>query len=231
MLTHDFEPVIDYIQTTSGRQTPTSVSATYLENIEGQLICTPIQKDDDIMSSVVLFKELALSENIDMAARIGCLRKFIEHQFKNPQNDSNAYNILSGLIHGRSTPTSDSSGNTTLTEEQIIDGNNYIKNFITDFDYNSVLTLCSPKNLLNRYSCEQSAYIKMIILRAYTNQNEEARERLRKTNDVLRKYVDETFHIENDYVYTMDVRRFNIVPENYIADADKYVSSEKEKYT
>ena len=66
----------------------------------------------------------------------------------------------------------------------------------------------------------------MLILRAYTEQSKDARERLRKKNDVLRKYIDETYHIENDYIYSLDVRRFNIVPENYITDADMFVRDE-----
>lgn len=228
MLTHDFEPVIDYIQTKSGRQTPTSVCANYFENVGGQLRCTPIHKGDDLMSSVVLFKELAMDGNIDIAARIGCLRKFIEHQFKDPQTESDAYNILSSLIHGRTEPTLDVDGNNKLTTEQTNQGIAYIKGFIPDFDYNVVLEQCSALNLLSRYGNESSAYIKMLILRAYTDQNEEARTRLRNTNDVLRKYADETYHIENDYIYSLDVRRFNIVPENYIADADRFVKDELE---
>ena len=226
MLTHDFEPVIDYIQTTSGRQTPSSVCAVYFENNSGQLKSTPIQKGEDILSSVVLFKELALADNIDIAARIGCLRKFIEHQYKNPQEESDAYNILSSLIHGRAEPTNDYLGNDALSPEQKAIGSAYIRNYIVDFDYPSVLNALNPKDLLCRYSSEPSAYIKMLILRAYTEQNPDARTRLRNMNDVLRKYVDETFHIENDYIYSLDVRKFNIVPENYIADADKFVASE-----
>ena len=226
MLTHDFEPVIDYIQTKSGRQAPTSVCASYLENIGGQLQCTPIQKGEDLISSVVLFKTLAMDGNIDIAARTGCLRKFIEHQFKDPQTESDAYNILSSLIHGRPEPTLDADGNKKLTAEQTDQGIAYIKGFIPDFDYSTVLEQCSARNMLSRYGNESSAYIKMLILRAYTKQNEEARNRLRITNDVLRKYVDETYHIENDYIYCLDVRRFNIVPENYITDADRFVKSE-----
>lgn len=226
MLTHDFEPVIDYIQTKSGRQTPTSVCAYYFENVGGQLQCTPIHKDDDLMSSVVLFKELAMDGNIDIAARIGCLRKFIEHQFKDPQTESDAYNIMSSLIHGRPEPTLDADGNNKLTAEQTNQGIAHIKDFIPEFDYNEVLEQCSALNLLNRYGNESSAYIKMLILRAYTEQNKNARERLRNKNDVLRKYVDETYHIENDYIYSLDVRRFNIVPENYIIDADIFVRGE-----
>jgi len=230
MLTHDFEPVIDYIQTLSGRQKHTSVCASYCENKNGLLQCTPIRKDDDLMSSVVLLKELAKDGTIDIATRVGCLRKFIEHQFKNPQEDSDAYNILSSLIHGRSEPTLDKEGNNKLSDEQVEKGVEYIKGFISDFDYDTVLAQCTPQLLMKRYALETSAYSKMLILRAYTEQNSDARERLRKYNDVLRKYVDETYHIENDYLYSLDVRRFNIVPDNYITDAERYVADERARF-
>jgi len=230
MLTHDFEPIIDYIETSSGRQAPTSCCATYLENEAGQLQLSPIRRGDDILSSVVLLKELAQDVHIDIAARIGCLRKFIEHQYRNPQDASEAYHILSSLIHGRLEPTRDLAGNEPLTANQIAVGTAFIKKFIADFDYEVTLTQLTPQALLNRYDNEESAYIKMIILRAYTHQNQEARERLRRKNDVLRKYIDEAYHIENDYIFSLDIRRFNIVPENYIADADEYVANEKENH-
>jgi len=107
MLTHDFEPVIDYIKVRSDRQAPTTVCAIFFENIKGQLKCTPIRKDYDLISSIVLLKEIASDDFIDIAARIGSLRKFIEHQYKYPDKESEAYNILSSLIHGRSKPTFD----------------------------------------------------------------------------------------------------------------------------
>jgi DNA repair exonuclease SbcCD ATPase subunit len=121
MLTHDFDPVIDYIQVGSGRQDSTAVCAAYFENVSGQLKCTPIRKNTDLMSSVVLLKELASDKNIDIAARIGCLRKFIEHQFRNPREESDAYNVLSSLIHGRPEPTRDSDGIDKLTAEEPVD--------------------------------------------------------------------------------------------------------------
>lgn len=226
MLTHDFEPVIDYIQTNSGRQAHTAVCATYFENVDGELRCKAIEKGEDLISSVVLFKDLAMDDKIDVAARIGCLRKFIEHRHKNPQVESNAYNILSSLIHGRPAPTTDAEGMNKLTAAQIDDGVEYIRKFISGFDYSTVSDQCSAKNLLGRYKSEKLAYIKMLILRVYTEQNKEARERLRNKNDVLRKYVDETYHIENDYIYSLDVRRFNIVPQNYIKEADAFVIDE-----
>jgi energy-coupling factor transporter ATP-binding protein EcfA2 len=229
MLTHDFEPVIDYIQVGSGRQDPSAICATYFENIRGQLKCTPVQKSTDLMSSVVLLKELASDSSIDVAARVGCLRKFIEHQYRSPREESDAYNVLSSLIHARPEPTYDSAGTDKLTAERISSGIGYIKSFIGDFDYAGLLLEYAPKKLLDRYATETSAYIKILILRAYTEQDKGARERLRQTNDVLRKYIDETYHIENDYLYSLDVRKFNIVPDNYIADADKFVDDERER--
>jgi hypothetical protein len=228
MLTHDFEPVIDYIQV-GGRQDSTAVCATYFENIKGQLRCTPINKNSDIISSIVLLKELAMDVNIDITARVGCLRKFIEHQFKDPDVESDAYNVLSSLIHGRAMPTTDSEGKNELTEAQIAKGVTFIKDFIPDFDYNAVLAQYTPKNLLERYSSEQSAYTKMLILRAYIEQDQMARNRLCQANDVLRKYVDETNHIENDYLYSLDMRRFNIVPDNYIAAAEEFMANEMDR--
>lgn len=226
MLTHDFEPIIDYIQTNSGRQTPTSVCATYFENIDGNLSNTTIEKGDDILSSVVLFKELATDVNIDIAARLGCLRKYIEHQFKNPLHESNAYNILSSVIHGRPKATHDLEGKDELKEDEYNEGLAYIQNYIADFEYNDVLDKLLIDKLIERYKKETSSYIKMLILRAYTEQNSDARERLRIKNDVLRKYIDETYHIENDYIYSLDIRRFNVVPENYIKEANEFIESE-----
>jgi len=227
MLTHDFEPIIDYVQTNSGGQDSTSVCAYYFENKEGELICTPILRNHDLMSSVVLLKELASDANMDIAARVGCLRKFIEHQYKDPKEDSDAYNILSSIGHGRNSPTSDMQEENHLSADQIANGTEFIRGFIPDYNYEKILADCEPQSLIRRYLCEQSAYVRMLILRAYITQDKEARDRLREHNDVLRKYVDETFHIENDYLYSLDVRRFNIVPDNYAADAERYVESEK----
>lgn len=226
MLTHDFEPVIDYIQVGAGRQDPSAVCAKYLENTDGKLNCVPIQKDRDLMSSVVLFKVLAEDCSIDIAARIGCLRKFIEHQVRIPREESEAYNVLSSLVHGRNEPTRGPEGSSKLTAEEIMKGEAYIKHFIEDFNYESILGNCKPERLLERYLIEKSSFVRILILRFYIQQDAKARKRLQTTNDVLRKYVDETYHIENDYLYSLDVRRFNIVPDHYINDANEFVAEE-----
>lgn len=231
LLTHDFEPVIDYVQTHSGRQNADSNCAYYIENVDGDIICTEIVEDEDMLSSVVLLKELAMYENYHAAARIGCLRKYIEHQYVNPRDDSSAYNILSSLMHGRQAVSKDNAGNILLEDNELFEGNNYIKEFISDFDYSNLLIECAPENLIRAYmDTEKAAYERLLTLRFYVERDEAARKRLRDYNDVLRKYVDETFHIENDYLYSLDVRKFNIVPEEYNTYAERFVANEVARY-
>ncbi len=227
LLTHDFEPVIDYVKTNSGRQDPQTICANYVENKEGIIKFTPIIKEKDMLSSVVLLKELAKDEKIYIAARIGCLRKYIEHQYLDPRGESPAYNIISSLMHGRIKPTYDNDGTIELTDVDISNGTNYIRDYIPEFDYENLLEECSSQNLIKVYDDSNiTTYEKLLILRFYVEREEAARDRLRRFKDVLRKYVDETFHIENDYIYSLDVRKFDIVPEEYTAFAKEFIANE-----
>ena len=231
LLTHDFEPVIDYIQTHSGRQDANSNVAYYVENVDGNIVCTNISENEDMMSSVVLLKELAKDETLHIAARVGSLRKYIEHQYVKPREESNAYNILSSLMHGREKASKDNDGTIILSDNEIEEGTEFIKEYISDFDYDALMLKCTPEELVRNYretSC--CAYEKLLILRFYVERDADARERLRKHNDVLRKYVDETFHIENDYLYSLDVRKFNIVPMEYSLYAEQFVAKESARF-
>jgi len=101
----------------------------------------------------------------------------------------------------------------------VVDGIEYIKSFISDYDYTAVLaqytSQCLMEDMKRKPLLHQNAYTSILY-----EQYSEAREHLRKYNDVLRKYVDETYHIENDDLYSLDVRRFDIAPDNYITGAD-----------
>ena len=227
MLTHDFEPVIDYVQV-GGKISGDSISAHYLENKAGEITEFPIQKNIDMMSMVVLMKEIALDASVTLPVRIGCLRKFIEHTNKDPKENCPSYNLLSSLIHGRSTPSNDLNGEDPMSESDKEIAVEEIKNYITDFDYTTVLSTFDSKYLLNLFETETNKFFKLLIIRTYIEWNENARERMKKFNDSLRKYTDETFHIENDYLYSLDVRKFNIVPQYYIDAVNEFVSIEKD---
>ena len=138
MLTHDFEPVIDYVQV-GGKLSGDSISAHYLENKNGEITELPIQKNVDMMSMVVLMKEIAVDTSVSVPVRIGCLRKYIEHTNKDPKLNCPSYNLLSSLIHGRSIPSNDSDGENPMTDSEIDIANEEIKKYILDFDYANIL--------------------------------------------------------------------------------------------
>lgn len=226
MLTHDFEPVIDYVQV-GGKLSGDSISAHYLENKNGEITESPIQKNIDMMSMVALMKEIAKDSSIILPVRIGCLRKYIEHTNKDPKLNCPSYNLLSSLIHGRSTPSNDLEGQDLMSDHDIEIATKEIKIYITDFDYTTILSNFDSKSLLDLFEIETNNFFKLLIIRAYIERDDRARTRMKSFNDSLRKYTDETYHIENDYLYSLDVRKFNIVPQYYIDAVNQFVSIEK----
>lgn len=226
LLTHDFQPVIDYIQVGGRIMEATAVVAHFCQNEQGTIILSPINRNGDIVSTVMLMGEMARDDQQDIAVRIGSLRKYIEHTVRNFQTSSLAYHVLSSLVHGRATPTHDNAGIIPLSPDEITEGIAKIREFIQDFDYTNALRECTPAALLVRYRSTANTYSRILLLRMYCEQLPEVRQRLANSNDVLLKYIDESFHIENDYVYMLDVRVFDIVPNHIIVQADSFVASE-----
>lgn len=228
LLTHDFQPVIDYIQVGGRVMDANAVVAHFCQNVQGTIVLSPINRDGNIISTVMLMGEMARDDEQDIAVRIGSLRKYIEHTVRSCQTTSLAYHVLSSLVHGRVTPTRDNTGNIPLSPNEISEGITQIREFIQAFDYGNALRECAPAALLARYRNTADAYSRILLLRMYCEQLPEARQRLADSNDVLLKYIDESFHIENDYVYMLDVRLFDIVPNHIIIQADSFVAAESQ---
>jgi len=226
MLTHDFEPIIDYIQV-GGKISGDSVKAHYLCNNKGMITETQIKKNEDIVSNILLMQNLAKDESLHMSVRLGCLRKYIEYTEDNLK-DNCAYNLLSSLIHGRENPTTNSEGTNFMSENQIESANTYIKEYVNNFDYKNILNQQKGNTLIDEYKKQENSCFKLLILRNYIEQTPDARERLKNFHEVLRKFVDETYHIENDYMYSLDIRKFDIIPEYYKEAADTFMQKELE---
>ncbi len=217
LLTHDMEPVIDYIQV-GGKLDNRYVNGFFMQNLDGLLAEYSIHKDVHILSTIILMKQIAKDENTPLPARIGCLRKYIEHTTADPSVESISYNILSSLIHNREHPTYDNNGEFEMSSDDLIAGIEEIVGYIPSFNYQVAKVQLEGKTLLEEFQRTSNMYIRLLILRMFVQRYSEAKDRLKARNDVLRKYIDETFHIENDYLYSFDFRRFAVVPE-YISKA------------
>lgn len=225
MFTHDLEPIINYVQTSSGGQTPSSVKASFIANEDGKISVQGIERGIDLVPNVVLLKEIAKNMSVATVIRIASLRKYIEHTYKDPSAESPAYHVLSSLIHRRQTPSVDRDGSEQLSNEKYDIATKYISHYIDNFNYTDSLQSYDSILLLETYERECNAYFKMLILRAYAEVTNGIKETIRITNPALRKYLDETNHIENDNAYILDYQKFNIVPNYILEEADNFVAS------
>lgn len=223
MLTHDFEPVIDFV--INGKPNNEAI-VKYIKNTNGIVSENDITRDNDIKLSTNLYYTYAKDNQINMISRISFLRKFIE--LSNINNDSSmniAYEILSCLIHGRMEIKRKLNNETyiSISQEEINLGILFIRKFITDFDYIQVLNEYYTKdNILKLYKNENNNYLKSQIFREYL----EISNKREKLDDVVLKFVDEIYHIENDYIYSLDLIKFDTIPNFIIEKIDNFMKCE-----
>ena len=43
-------------------------------------------------------------------------------------------------------------------------------------------------------------------------------------NSVIRKFINETYHIENEFIFQLDPKQFDLLPEYIVKECDKIVS-------
>lgn len=216
MLTHDFEPIIDFIVV--GKLPPEYVSATFIQNNNGCLSERVIDKDNDIKSIIQELSCHVHNEKLCMVHRVAFLRKYYEHHGINEHID--AYYILSSLIHGR--PNITSKNGTPYPPKNIVDGEKEIKRIFPDFDYNALINnLFNKTDLVKLYFSENNAYLKLQLFR--TLMTIEGAEDI---EDVYIKFINESYHIENDYAYYLNLLEYDMVPPHIIGTIDEYMNKE-----
>ena len=96
-----------------------------------------------------------------------------------------------------------------------------IKKWIQDFDYDELYNgVYNEEKLSELYFVETNDYLKIQLFRALfeVNPGKEIKE-----EDVLVKFINESYHIENDYAYYLDMVKFETVPEYIVRAIDNYM--------
>lgn len=221
MLTHDFEPAIDF---GINHKPNGQIEISYLKNEFGNIIETNIEPKEDIKSILQIYYENAMDDNLNIISRINFLRGYIEHtNVEGSEVKNRAYDILSSIIHGRKLSKKDKDKFIALSEEEINDGNSYIRQFIKEFNGREILNKITDKFILSEYRKEENNYIKLQLFRVYLELSDN---RAKLKDDVLLKFVDEIYHIENDYMFSLNLIKFDIVPSYIISKIDKFMESE-----
>ncbi len=74
------------------------------------------------------------------------------------------------------------------------------------------------------YNSELNAYLKIQLFRALKDIVDDKQLSLRPMDSAWYKFIDETYHIENDYLHYLDVMKFNIVPDYIMKKVDGIMS-------
>ena len=226
MVTHDMQPLIDYVHNDffkrMGLTTP--VKAKYLLNEDGTINEYGIL-GDDLVNTVELTKLIANDLTRSMAVRIVNLRKYIELT-KPGFAESDVYEVLSNIIHGRKVATL-SDGETVLGEEVKANGMNEIEEILGISSYDDIIDAVSSEKLFDILDSADN-YEKIVTVRLLFERYDGLLAKLKKKYPAACKFVNETNHIENDYIFQLNPFKFFQIPQFYLSEIETFLEDEKE---
>ncbi|MDY5481170.1 MAG: hypothetical protein SPG03_02100 [Veillonella caviae] len=230
IVTHELQPIIDFVSGSMLRRYDIHIPvyAHYLFNENGILKEQAIEPKS-LENIVTLVKDIATNEAYYMSVRIVNLRKHIELTVPNYAEHC-GYDVLSNIIHGR-TRDNYQKGNTINDDIQdvINKGLEYINNYIDISDYDSFISEVDDSKLFDLVKNEDNHYVKVICLRLIFEKEHSDKnllKELRKKYPEASKYINETNHIENDYIFQLNPLDFSDIPKYYMEQIEKFLNEE-----
>lgn len=203
LLTHDFEPIIN-IYVKSKNKDSGIYSIKYVENTDG-ILSEKIIKYEDVSKIITLTKNLYKNSGNNIILRLIHYRRYLE---LNDNLHDGQYDIISSVLKGRNPPQK-KDGTIIIDYEGII---NLIAKEVNDFDYQDI---CKNVNdlsyMIDLYENANNNYQKLEIYRIIQKKHNSGSE----LNDVITNFIDQSFHIENTYLFQLNPYNFDYVP-NYI---------------
>lgn len=214
LLTHDFDPIVDMVLHHSDRFV--KPYATFIENAKANLSEKEVTKSD-----IKSFIEINL-ENLEL--QIHDLNKlvYLRRYYEVTKNKHLEFDVLSNLFHKRTEPTLNDNGTIrAMTAEEITAGVEAIKAKVPNFDYSGLLALAlDDLAMKSLYETTTNNYEKLHIYRLIFEDKESDIDSV-----VIQKFINEAFHIENNYIYQLNPTKYPVVPQYVIDECDKFVQA------
>jgi len=209
MMTHDLEPAIDILYNLPRKFDPTP-TATFIETKNGIISEISITKND-ISTFVYICNENIRSSKEDVVKMV-----YLRRYFEIIDNKGLAYDLLSNLLHKRVKPIKlPLEDKIELTSVEIATAVAEIDKIYPGFNYNVLLTKLSDDTYMKTaYQNACNNYEKLQIYRVLKDQEQLSE------SDVINKFINETFHIENEYIMQINPCKYEIVPSFIIAECD-----------
>lgn len=216
MLTHDVEPIIDTLKSVRG-QFNNQVCAAHLQLRDGEILEQRISSDD--IKTFVQICEAILASEQNLIIKLIYLRR----RYEILGNLESAYQVLSNLFKKRTAPEDhripkiDGGQSTLLSSDELAKGileiQSYISHLPTDYPY--LVALFSDKDQIKTLYCQSTnGYEKLQLTRIMLDIET-------VENSVIRKFINETYHIENEFIFQLDPSRFDLIPEYVVKECDK----------
>lgn len=209
-LTHDIEPAIDMVlNPTSNQFTVSDPHVHFLRSQDGQVTEQLIEKEH-----ISTFSQVC-EQNIDSSADevIKCI--YLRRLYEVHGKREDEYDVLSSLLHLREVPnTKNENGELSPLEPEKFDAAMAkIRTRIADLDYDLLVReLRDPIKLKAKFDATDVGYEKVQIFRILSSlEGVEV-----QGDSVFKKFVNESYHIENEYVMQLNPREFDTVPEHVI---------------
>lgn len=212
-LTHDFGSVID-MQYSIRRALSCDVQSAYLYcNDKGFLTETLIQQDS-IISCIEATRKIFNCNDYHIACRLSALRRNTELV----EGKNRRWHYLSSILHNEEPGILfENNLRKPFSSIEISEIECDISAFITDYTHSRTIALFQDKEgLISAYNSSNNAYEKLQLFRVV--QGNKGTE-----NSIVNKFINETFHVENDYLFQLDPCVFELVPEYILAECNQAI--------
>lgn len=212
MLTHDIEPAIDVVKSTANVFKGSHPSVTFLSARGGQVREAQI-KGADIYTFAKICVEILATLADDVVKAI-----YLRRHYEIMDNIGLEYNLLASLFKKRAIPTiktATEDREMTLAEKAAAEAN--IKLQIATFDYDGLVNQVSDDSLMKaKFFATNVGYEKIQLFRIIRGKHDD---------DVIAKFINEAYHIENEYVMQLNPHKFESVPEYVVDECTRLLGS------
>ncbi|MGN6423634.1 MAG: AAA family ATPase [Asticcacaulis sp.] len=212
MLTHDIEPAIDVIKSISRVFQGSSPTATFLSSKAGVISEVPILRDD-----IQTFAKIC-NDNMGTLADPVIKAIYMRRYYEILDDVGMEYNMLASLFKKRPVPTvKTDAGQRDMTPAEKQQAEAEIKKCIPEFDYDSLVQdVSDDAKMKAKFAATDVGYEKIQLFRILRGQHDD---------DVITKFINESYHIENEYVMQLNPHKFESVPEYVIEECAKIIAA------
>lgn len=227
LATHDFDTVIDLCYV---KNRGYNVSAKYLTNNNGVLFEKDISKDK-IKSFFQISKDNMNSTN-ELIIQLIYARRVLDVTRYSNVEENLAWNYISSILHLKECPdiqAKEGESTIVMSQSQIEQSERYILNRfnIRVLTYNGTVDSLNKEYLLRIYSETNSNYTKLHVYRVILELLDEKKPKEKSRESIFNKFINETYHPENDYIFDLNPIEFERIPNYIIEKCDRYIESIK----